>query len=218
MEPIYRNISNMDWITIVLFGSLLFVVVAKSLFYTRFLNFIILPFNNKYIFMYNKKEKLMNWFHIFFTLFQFINFSLFIFLSSRVLLLQDKDSHPAMYLVILGGLLLFMLIKIAMQLGGGFIFGINKFIGELIFKKLSYLNHSATVMFLANMVLVYIIKDSKLVVYLSIFLILLINTIGWITVLKNHQKFITSHFFYFILYLCALEIAPFLIIGSYLKY
>ncbi len=166
--------------------------------------------------MYNKKEKLMNWFHIFFTFFQIINFSLFIFLTSKILLQKENDSYP-MYPIILGGLVLFILIKIFLQLGNGFIFGVNKVIGELIFKKLSYLNYSSMVMFLANIVLVYIIKDSKVVVYLSIFLILLINAIGWITVLKNHQKFITGNFFYFILYLCALEIAPFIIIGSYLK-
>ncbi|WP_422083238.1 DUF4271 domain-containing protein [Ulvibacterium sp.] len=217
MEAIFRNTSTVDWITLLLFGSLLFIVVAKSLFYSRFLNFVILPFNNKYVFMYNKKEKLMSWFHVFFTFFQIINFSLFIFLTSRIILLQGDGSYPFMYPIILGGLVLFILVKIFLQLGNGIIFGVNKVIGELIFKKLSYLNHSSMVMFLANVVLVYVIKDSKVVVYLSIFLILLINAIGWITVLKNHQKFITGNFFYFILYLCALEIAPFIIIGSYLK-
>lgn len=217
MEPIFRNTANVDWITLLLFGSLLFIVVAKSLFYGRFLNFAILPFNNKYIFMYNKKEKLMNWFHVFFTFFQIVNFSLFIYLTSKVVLHSVEDSDPFMYPLILGGLVLFILAKIVLQLGNGFVFGVNKVIVELIFKKLSYLNYSSMVMFLANIVLMYIIKDSKVVVYVSIFLILLINAIGWITVLKNHQKFITSNFFYFILYLCALEIAPFIIIGGYLK-
>ncbi|WP_282162058.1 DUF4271 domain-containing protein [Ulvibacterium marinum] len=217
MEPILRNTSPVDWITLMLFGSLLLIVVAKSLFYGRFLNFVILPFNNKYTFMYNKKEKLMNWFHVFFTLFQIINFSLFIFLASKTLLLQERGSYPFMYPIILGGLVLFILLKMVLQLGNGFVFGVNKVIGELIFKKLSYLNHSSMVMFLANVVLVYVFKDSEVVVYLSICLILSINAIGWITVLKNHQKFITANFFYFILYLCALEIAPFIIIGSYLK-
>ncbi|MBT8297643.1 MAG: DUF4271 domain-containing protein, partial [Maribacter sp.] len=73
MEPILRNIVVTDWITILIFLSLLFVVLVKGVFYTRFLNFIILPFNNKYIFMYNKKEKLLNWFNLFFGLFLIIN-------------------------------------------------------------------------------------------------------------------------------------------------
>ncbi|MFK7812877.1 MAG: DUF4271 domain-containing protein [Maribacter sp.] len=205
--------------TLLIFGSLILIVVAKSTFYNRFLNFIILPFNNKYIFMYNKKEKLMNWFHIFFTVFQVINFSLFLYLSWKVFFgsLKDSDLNLYLYPIILGALLLFLIIKVVLQLGNGFIFNSNKTISELIFKKLSYLNHSAIVMLLANIVLSYVFKDSKAVVYVTFFLILLINGIGWVTLLRNHQKFITNNFFYFILYLCALEIAPWVIIGSYLK-
>ncbi len=170
--------------------------------------------------MYNKKEKLLNWFHIFFTVFQVINFSLFIYLAFLVLFkdgsLLNMDSSYS-YPFILGALLLFLLIKVLLQLSNGFIFNSNKVISELIFKKLSYLNYSGLVMFAANLVLCYVLKDSQIVVYVAFFLILLINVIGWVTLLRNHQNFLASNFFYFILYLCALEIAPFVIIGSYLN-
>ena len=217
MEPILRTANTADWITIILLSSLIFLVLAKGMFYSRFLNFIILPFNNKYIFMYNKKEKLINWFHIFFTIFQIINFALFVYLARKLLANTDNEPYPFMFPVILACIFLFILLKVVLQLGNGFIFGSGKAIGELIFKKLSYLNYSGIVMFLANMVLIYVLKDSKIVVYSAIFLILLINVIGWVTVLRNHQKFITNYFFYFILYLCALEISPLIIIGNYLK-
>jgi len=217
MEPILRTSETADWITLILLASLIFLVLAKSLFYSRFLNFIILPFNNKYIFMYNKKEKLINWFHIFFTVFQIINFALFVFLAKQILATTTQDPYPMMFPIIFGSILLFISLKVVVQLGNGFIFGSGKAIGELIFKKLSYLNYSGIVMFLANTILVYVQRDSEFVVYVAIFLILLINIIGWVTVLRNHQKFITNYFFYFILYLCALEISPFIIIGNYLK-
>ena len=217
MEPILRTSGVADWMTILLISSLVFLVLAKRLFYHRFLNFIILPFNNKYIFMYNKKEKLVNWFHVFFTFFQTINFALFVYLSRKLLIASPNDEYPFMFPVILGCILFFILIKMGLQLGNGFIFGSNKTISELIFKKLSYLNYSGLVMFIANLLVVYVVKNSIVIVYASVFIILLINIIGWVTVLRNHQKFITNYFFYFILYLCALEISPFIIIGSYLK-
>ncbi|SDD85062.1 protein of unknown function [Pricia antarctica] len=217
MEPILRTADTADWITIILLSSILLLVLAKSFFYSRFLNFIILPFNNKYIFMYNKKEKLINWFHIFFTFFQLINFSLFVFFAGKIFFDTAENGYPFMYPIILGCILGFILIKVVLQLANGFIFGSNKAISELIFKKLSYLNYTGLVMFLANLLLAYVARDSQIVVFVAIFLILLINVIGWITLLRNHQKFITNYFFYFILYLCALEISPFIIIGSYLK-
>jgi len=217
MEPLFRHIENIDWVTVIIFGSLLLIVIAKSTFYNRFLNFIILPFNNKYIFMYNKKDKLINWFHIFFTLFQIVNFALFLFLSWKALFESDEDQNLYFFPVILGAVLLFLVLKVFLQLTNGFISKSNREISELIFKKISYLNYSGIIMFLANVVLSYVLKDSKPVVFITFLLILLINTIGWITLLRNHQKFITHNFFYFILYLCALEIAPWVIIGNYLN-
>ncbi|MFC2148634.1 DUF4271 domain-containing protein [Bacteroidota bacterium] len=217
MEPVQRVINNIDWITAIIFSSILFMVIAKNLFYQRFLNFIILPFNNKYIFMYNKKDKLLNWFNIFFTLFQLLNFSLFIYLASNILSNSESDQYPVVFSIILGFLLLFLFGKILLQMGGGFVFNNNKIISEFIFKKLSYLNYSSIIMLASNIIITYVLTDSKIVVFASIFLIVVVNVIGWITIIKNYQKLISSYFFYFILYLCALEIAPFVIIVNYLK-
>ena len=198
--------------------SLLFVVIAKGLFYNRFLNFIILPFNNKYVFMYNKKDKLGNWFHVFFTIFQLINFSLFVYLGRNVLSNVPYDNDPIFFLYVTGAVLLYFILKTVLQLGNGFIFGSSKVLSEIVFKKLSYLNYSGLIMFLANVILSFVVNDSEIVVYAAILLILSINIMGWSTALQNHQKFIASHFFYFILYLCALEIAPLVIIGNYLNH
>ncbi|MGB5608041.1 DUF4271 domain-containing protein [Eudoraea sp.] len=217
MEPVQRVINNIDWITAIIFSSILFMVIAKNLFYQRFLNFIILPFNNKYIFMYNKKDKLLNWFNIFFTLFQLLNFSLFIYLASNILSNSESDLYPVVFSIILGFLFLFLFGKILLQMGGGFVFNNNKIISEFIFKKLSYLNYSSIIMLASNIIITYVLTDSKIVVFASIFLIVVVNVIGWITIIKNYQKLISSYFFYFILYLCALEIAPFVIIVNYLK-
>ncbi len=217
MEPVQRVINNIDWITAIIFSSILFMVIAKNLFYNRFLNFIILPFNNKYIFMYNKKDKLLNWFNIFFTIFQLLNFSLFIYLAWNILSNSENDQYFVVFSIILGFLFLFLFGKILLQMGGGFVFNNNKIISEFIFKKLSYLNYSSIIMLAANIIITYVLKDSKMVVFVSIFLIVVVNVIGWITIIKNYQKLISGYFFYFILYLCALEIAPFIIIANYLK-
>ena len=216
MEAILRNEYNVDWITIILFSSIFFMVLAKTSFYSRFLNYIILPFNNKYIFLYQKKDKLFNWFSIFFSVFQLLNFSLFLYFA-YITFVKIPDGQQLMtYGIIFISLLLFFTIKILLQLGNGFIFNINKIIAEIIFKKLSYLNYSGIVMLFANLLLNYVFKESKAVIFISLLLVFLINAIGWTTTLRNHQKFIASNFVYFILYLCALEIAPIIIVGNYL--
>lgn len=217
MNAILRSTETTDWITMVLFGSLLFVLIAKSLYYTRFLNFIVLPFNNKYIFMYNKKERLLNRFHILFTIFQVINTSLFLFLVYRHFIYSESASSPYTYPTLLIAIFIFTLIKIILQLTNGFIFGSQAIFSELIFKKMSYINYGGIILFMANIMLTYVNTEPKVVIFTAIILFLGINVIGWILVLKNYQNLIANYFLYFILYLCTLEIAPLVIVGSFLK-
>lgn len=217
MNPVLRTIESLDWITLVLFGSLLFVVIAKQLYYSRFLNFIVLPFNNKYIFMYNKKEKLLNWFHILFTIFQIINTALFLFFVFKKLALIKILDAPYIFPLILVGLFLLLVVKITLQLANGAIFGSQSIFSEIIFKKMSYMNYGGIVLFLANLFLTYVSINPNIVIFTAIFLFMSVNTIGWVLVLKNYQNLIASYIFYFILYLCTLEIAPLVIIGSFLK-
>ncbi|WP_350293113.1 DUF4271 domain-containing protein [uncultured Croceitalea sp.] len=217
METIYRNVDSLDWITLIIFISLILLALGKYLFKGMFSNFIILPFNNKYVTLYNKKGKLFNWFHLLLTFFQLINFSLFIFLAKNSLSSQKIDSYPIFFFSVIGILIIYLLVKIGIQMANGFVFNANELVTGLIFNKISYFNYSSCIAFLANIILTYILKDSKPVVYLSIFCILFINGIGLVNALRNHQKLISINIFYFILYLCALEIAPLVIIGSYLN-
>jgi hypothetical protein len=217
MEALERTFDSNDWITIVFLLSLFCLVFARAFFLSRFQNFIILPFNNKYIFLYNKKGRLVHGFHIALTLFGFMNFSLYLVLAGNVLFSQEFNP-VASYLLWAGGILLvFFLAKIGLQLGGSAILEFKTLAASLVFRKNTYLNYSALVMFIANLLLGYVYQDSKPIVYISLFLILSVNAIGWFSILKIHQKLITTHFFYFILYLCALEIAPFLIIANLLN-
>ena len=218
MEAELRITDQADWITIVIFLSILLLVIAKQLFQSRFLNFIILPFNNKYIALYNKKDKMLHGFHIMFTGFQLLNTALYIYLVYDVLLGHQAQAGLLEYGLILGMLILFVLLKVVLQLSNGFVFNNVKIIADFIYKKHTYLNYSSMVMLVSNITLTYIFKGSEPVVFLSLFLILLINSIGFITILKYHQKLISAYFFYFILYLCALEIAPLIFIANYLKF
>ncbi|MBS9462389.1 DUF4271 domain-containing protein [Flagellimonas sp. 389] len=217
MNPIYKTVESLDWMTIALFFSLVVLALGKYLFQNKFLSFIILPFNNRYTVVYNKKGRLLSWFQVLLTIFQLVNFSLFLFLVQKTFSIVQLDGQPSSFFIIMGVLVLFQLVKISLQYAKGFVFNTQEMISELLFTKISYLNYSSLIMFLTNVILIYIIKDSKMIISFTSALIASINIIGLAKVLKNYQKAIIPYFFYFILYLCALEIAPLVIIGSYLK-
>ncbi|NDV15168.1 DUF4271 domain-containing protein [Muricauda sp. TY007] len=217
MEPIEKTITSLDWMTITLFVGLVVLALGKFLFHKKFLNFIILPFNDKYILLHNKKGQFSHWFHLLLTLFQLINLSLFILLVLKAFDLIPYEKTVLVYLIILGFLALFELVKFSLQMFVGLVFNNLNLVGSLIFSKISYLNYSSIIIAIANILLIYITTNSKTTIYVALTLIILINGIGMAKLLKNHQKALFPYFMYFILYLCTLEIAPLVLIGSYLK-
>jgi len=217
MNPIFRNITTLDWITTILVFSLLLLVVCKYFFRLSFSTFLILPFNNKYFALSKKKGKLFNWFHLLITLFQLLNIALFVFIANNVLTDNSINALPNLYWVILIFILSFLFFKIIIQAGNGYFFENLGVMNDLIFEKLSYFNYGGLVAFVGNIIILYILPDSKVLIYIVLSLILLINASGIATILRNHQKLIVADILYFILYLCTLEISPLVIVGRYLK-
>ncbi|WP_235914997.1 DUF4271 domain-containing protein [Flagellimonas ochracea] len=203
--------------TLSVFLSLLLLALGKYLFQARFVNFIVLPFNDKYVSLDHRKRQFFNVFHILLTAFQLINLSLFVFLAQKVLLNAPVGADKSAFFYILGFLILFQTGKFVLQRIKAYVFNTQQLISQLIFSKFSYLNYSGLLICAGNVLLIYILKDSKIVIYGTILLIVFINGIGIAKLLKNHQKTLLPNFFYFILYLCTLEIAPLVVIGSYLK-
>ena len=145
------------------------------------------------------------------------NLALFIYMGKSIVLGASADQEFLPFWLIAALLVTFEAVKILVQLIKGYIFNTHSLVTELIYNKLSYFNHASILIFIGNILLVYVVKDSKIVVYTAFFLFLLVNGIGFVGLLKNNQKLILNYSFYFILYLCALEIAPLVILGSYLK-
>ena len=199
MNPIEKTVYSLDWMTLVLFVSMMIFALGKYLYHNKFLNFIILPFNDKYVLLHNKKGQLFNWFHILLTVFQAINLAFFIFMSLKAFDALPSENHQNAFFMVFAFLVLFQVIKMILQFINGFVFNTQGLISELVFSKTSYLNHSSILIFISNVILVYIFRDSKMIIYGTIILILLVNGIGVIKLLKNYQKAMIPYFVYIIL-------------------
>ena len=217
MELEYRPLESLDWITFVIVFSLLVLASGKYYHPSRFMNFISLPLNDKYVSLYQRGALFFNGFHLSVSVFQLVNFALFIYLAKGVLLESSTSVTQAGFYPILGGLLFFLVLKVVLQLVQGYIFQLESVVSDLIFYKSSYFNYSSLLIFLVNVCLVYIWPQSSILVFTAIGLILIINSVGLLSVLQQHQNLIRANLVYFILYLCTLEIAPLVLFGSYLK-
>ena len=217
MDPILRNLPQTDWMTLTLVLGLAILVMNRYFFSPFFFNYLVLPFNNRYIALNKQKGKVVQAFHFSMGVFQLINLSLFIFIAQNVYKKQGFASHSEVFALIVIGMLLYLFIKMAVQLGNAYFFDNEPLMMELIFEKSSYFNYGGFIAFFGNILMIYIFQDSLALIYVIFILLLVINGIGIIKILRNHQKLFFNNTFYFILYLCALEISPIAIILSYLN-
>lgn len=205
-----HTISN-EIFTILFMVGLIFVAVAKLVSPKRFDDFILVIANDKYLKIYSKER---NFFDTFNTLL-FINLilSISVFCFTAYQQINQTRAVTANTIFKLGLCIgVFMLAKKLIERLIGSLFEINKLIDQYIFQKISFKNYLGLLLIPINALLIYSFKPTLIITTTIAMLLLIINIIGLISSLKTHQNLIKNNLFYFILYLCALEIAPYIII------
>ncbi|ETN93777.1 protein of unknown function [Zhouia amylolytica] len=209
MESILRHTTDLTIESFLLVGCLVLMTFAKATDEGRFPLFISIFYSEKYFKVYSKeKSHTHNWFNIFLLLVQVITLG---FLCKISIDFFDL-SIQANILTITAFILLVILFKYYLEKTIATVFNINSFAESYHFEKLSYLNLSCLLSLPFITLLIYSDLNKKILFFSTISLFILLNVISFVLILKNHQKIIRYNLFYFILYLCALEIAPILIL------
>jgi hypothetical protein len=206
-----REIVTNEWYTILIVVSLCILAFAKYAYANRFNDFLSLVGNSKYLKIYAREQKFVDQFDslLFFNL--VVSLSIFIFLSYKTLV-NPIDFEITTFLKLLVGVGALILIKILLERLIGSLFEIDQLIDAYLFQKTNYKNFIGLVLLPINVLLIYSFNPEPIVFYLIFGLLFIIISIGFITSLKTHQKTIIGNIFYFILYLCALEITPYVVL------
>lgn len=205
-----ETVSN-DWFTVFIVLALGFLALSKILFARRFDDFIEVISNSKYLKIYAREQKFIDGFDSLIFLNLIISVSIFSFLTYSEFV-NPAEFDLTQFFKLLFGIGAIVLIKVLLERLIGSLFEIDALIDSYLFQKTTYKNFTGLVLLPVNILLIYSFSTSKTIIYIILGVILLINLIGFITSFKNHQKILLNNFFYFILYLCALEIAPYLIL------
>ncbi|GGG39353.1 DUF4271 domain-containing protein [Bizionia arctica] len=207
LRPIFSN----DFFIILIVISLVFVAITKLLFEKRFNQFASILINSSYLKIYSKDQKFIDLFDglLFFNL--IFSASIFSFISYNTLFENIEISLPIILKLMLG-IGVFILIKVLLERLIGSLFSIDNLIDRYLFQKTSYKNFLGLVLIPLNVIFLFSISPNETLIFSAIILLVLINTIGLLTSYKSNLNLIKRDFFYFILYLCALEIGPYLIV------
>ncbi|AWI24817.1 DUF4271 domain-containing protein [Flavobacterium pallidum] len=203
-----RIIENKDWATILFVVCFVLIAVAKSVFEGRFTDFSKLIISDKYIKIYKDSSNLMSWFTITLFMVQVLSIAFFIqFVLSYFGYVSKTDW--AVYVQIFTFTGVFILSKFLIEKIISVSFNIEEFTEQFNLQKVSYRTYLGILLLPVNIFLFYNNSVSKTVIFSVIAIILIINVLTYLNSLRIYQNLIMSKLFYFILYLCALEIAPY---------
>jgi hypothetical protein len=203
-----RVLESNDWTTILFVLTLILVAVCKSLFESRFAEFMRLIVSDKYLKVYRDSSHLWSGFTLLLFAIQMLSFAFFIQLTLSQYGYTTK-SNGLVFIQIITYLSVFVLAKFLVDKIIGTAFSMEEFAEQFNLQKASYRSYMALLLFPINVVLYYNSSVPNFVFNGLIFVILTINLLTYLASLKNYQNLLAGKLFYFILYLCALEIAPY---------
>ena len=212
MEAIERHAVSQDWITLLLVFAFVLLVIAKYAFTQRFAHFSMLFATDKYLLLKGKDPNLFHPFNILLFVVNAISAGLFIYVFYLTFMEPDPDRPRILFLRIVTAYTAFVLLKFSVEKILADIVSVYDKMNYYLFHKLSYRNFMALILLPVTMVFIYIWEPSPLVLYLVLGLILLMNLITLLSAFVKNQQYILNNWFYFILYLCALEIGPYYIL------
>jgi len=206
-----RDVSSNELFTILIVIGLTFIALAKAIYPKRFDDFVYVLGNSKYLKIYAREQKFLDRFDALLFINLIISASIFIFLMYR-LFIDDIEISLDILIKLIFGVAVFILIKVLIERLIGSLFEIDSLMDQYLFQKISYKNFIGIILLPINALLIFRFTASKEIIYGILFLLLIIIIIGLITSFKAYQSLIKRNLFYFILYLCTLEIAPYIIL------
>ena len=203
-----RTIENNDWATLLFVLSFGIVAFTKSISENRFGDFANLIFSDKYTKVYRDSSNIKSGFTISLFFVQVISFAFFIQLSLSYFGKALKTDW-ILYIQIITFLIFFILSKYLIEKIIATSFDIEEFVEQFNLQKVTYRTYIGLFILPINIILFYYDSLSKNMVSLFIAIVIAASIISYLISIKNYQNLIFGKLFYFILYLCALEIAPY---------
>ena len=211
-----REVISNEWFTVLFLISLGILAFTKYSYSSRFDDFVALIGNSKYLKIYSRDQKFIDLFEALLFINLVITLSLFAFISYSTLVdpIEFMITDFMKIMLAIGAVLL---IKVLIERLIGSLFEIDELIDTYLFQKTNYKNYTGLILLPINILLIFTLKPTSLLIIVVLGLIILLNLIGFFTSVRTHQKLVLGNLFYFILYLCALEFGPYIILYKVLS-
>mgnify|MGYP006167380677 CR=1 FL=1 len=203
-----RIIPYTDWATLLFIVAFVIIAVNRNVFATRFYEFIRLAISDKYTKIYKDRSNMLSGFTISMFVVQLLSLSFFILLLLNQLGIKEKNDG-IVFIQIITFLGVFILSKYLIEKIIATTFQIEEFNEQFNLLKVSYRTYLGFILLPINLILYYNTLQSDWIFIVLTSLLVLFNALTYIIAIKIYQNLVMRKLFYFILYLCTLEIAPY---------
>lgn len=205
-----------EWFTIFTMIGLFAIVAAKYLNTLRFNDFMYVIGNSKYLKIYTKDQKFIDQFDSFLFINLSLSLSIFIYFAYTTFI-SPVSFELVAFLKLLFAVSAIIIIKTLLERLVGSLFEMDAIIDQYLFQKTTFKNFSGLIFLVANLFLIYTDAYTKIIIITAFAIVCGINLIGFLSSFKTYQKLINPNFFYFLLYLCALEIGPYVLLYKVIR-
>ena len=122
---------------------------------------------------------------------------------------KDQNFELIIYYELFKYVFIFFASKVLFDIIIGKVFSINRIMKNYVWQKLVYCNSLGIILLLFNFFIAYTIFDKQFMVSFFIALSVLYLIFAYFSIFFSMKKVIYKNWFYFILYLCTLEIIPY---------
>lgn len=191
---------------------LLLLVLARQMYPYRFEDFTSLFTSGKFMAIKSREHKALFGFNVIMLFVHLLSLSVFIFVFYRTFIETRIEETEIVFLRIFTATSFLILLKITVEKIIANVFDIDDTIENYLFQKHTYLNFISLGILIISIFLVYAHQIREWIFYIVGALFLGAIILSFIRIIAKNQRLVTHNLFYFILYLCALEIAPYVIL------
>jgi len=210
-----RDILLKDAFTVIILSLIIIITLIRYNNHKKFNSLLKIFWNSSYLKKY-KYEKITYYPFDYFLQINFvISLSLFISIYNIIHNGDRLSFNFLEFLDIIQIIVAFLLLKNLTELVISWFFNIQWLTNLYLNEKINYNSLIGLIILPINVLILYFFNPSINILFIFIYIILLLKLAAYINSFILHQKTIKKSWFYFILYLCTLEIIPYLLLYNF---
>ena len=210
-----RDILLKDAFTVIILSLIIIITLIRYNNHKKFNSLLKIFWNSSYLKKY-KYEKITYYPFDYFLQINFvISLGLFVFIYNVTYNGNRLSFNFLEFLDIIQIIVAFLVLKNLTELVISWFFNIQWLTNLYLNEKINYNSLIGLIILPINVLILYFFNPSINILFIFIYIILLLKLAAYINSFILHQKTIKKSWFYFILYLCTLEIIPYLLLYNF---